>query len=110
MGRTYSRQKIGAEFALRFSVHEFFPRPLFLHQFRSLPKPRLLLENPPVWKSIGNDHVKMVVFEPLPKLAISEFFPVAVAQSWISVCRAGRLRYLNRDTVSGDQLRSKKPE
>ena len=83
-----SQLKIGCEFALRRSMVEFFPRPLFLHEIGSLPKARLFFKQLTIWKFVSNDHIEPMVFDPLPELSVGQFFSVDVTKSWITVRRA----------------------
>ena len=59
-----SREKIHREFALRPLIFKFLPGPLFLNQFRLLPKARFLLMQLTAGELVRDDHIKVIIFHP----------------------------------------------
>src|SRR5215831_19664162 len=73
------RQKIGGEFALRFSILEFLPRPFFLNQLRLLTEKRVLFKKSAIGKFVGDNNVKLIALNPLPKFSVSQFLAIDIA-------------------------------
>src|SRR5436190_2125099 len=47
-----------------------------------------------VGKLIGNNNVKLITLQPLPKFSVSELFPVAITQTWVAMSGARQIGYL----------------
>jgi hypothetical protein len=61
-----------------------------------LSKPRFLFKKLPVWKSVSNNDVKVIAFDPLPELSSGKFFPVAIPDCGVTMRGAGWLCYFDR--------------
>src|SRR5438067_1515540 len=83
-----SSRKIHSKFTLRLSTFRFFPRPLFLNQFRLLSKLSVFLIHLAGGKFVSDNDMQPVVLYPLPEFAVSEFFAIDVIQSWVTMRRA----------------------
>ena len=102
-----SREKIHREFALRPLIFKFLPGPLFVNQFRLLPKARFLLMQLTAGELVRDDHIKVIIFHPLSELCVGEFFPINIAQSRIAMLSARRLGDLECEDWSGEKPGSK---
>jgi hypothetical protein len=62
-----------------------------------LPKLRVFLIDLAGGKFLSDNDMQAIVFYPLPEFAVTEFFPVDVAQAGIPVRLGRRLSYFDRE-------------